>query len=207
MPTIQRRRRRLVTTILVALTAGALAAGAGVAGASQATAAARRPLRAVTVQDPLDTGDAIADLRSASVALSPDRRSLTVSARFEEPTDPTSQNWWFGASLPRGGVTWGLNTDPASTDWQYVAELRDDPVMGAYGYVARQVGGSYRLTCRASASFDGASYRLRFPVRCIGSPDRLRFTAYGQLYADGEGIIGGDYAPGWGEFSRWLALR
>ena len=92
MPTIQRRRRRLVTTtILVALTAGALAAGAGVAGASQATAA-RRPLRAVTVQDPLDTGDAIADLRSASVALSPDRRSLTVSARFEEPTDPTSQN-------------------------------------------------------------------------------------------------------------------
>jgi hypothetical protein len=209
MPTIQRRRRRLVTTtILVALTAGALAAGAGVAGASQATAAARRPLWAVTVQDPLDTGDAIADLRSASVALSPDRRSLTVSARFEAPTDPTSQNWWFGASLPRGGITWGLNTDPASTDWQYVAELRGDPVMGAYGYVARQVGGSYRLTCRASASFDGASYRLRFPVRCIGSPDRLRFTAYGQLYADGgEGIIGGDYAPGWGEFSRWLALR
>src|SRR5215216_1316753 len=134
MPTIQRRRRRLVTTtILVALTAGALAAGAGVAGASQATAAARRPLWAVTVQDPLDTGDAIADLRSASVALSPDRRSLTVSARFEAPTDPTSQNWWFGASLPRGGITWGLNTDPASTDWQYVAELRGDPVRAPTG--------------------------------------------------------------------------
>jgi hypothetical protein len=200
MPTIQRRRRLVTTTILVALTAGALAAGA--AGAFQATAA-RRPLRAVTVADPLDTGDAIADLRSASVALSPDRRSLTVSDRFEEPTDPTSQNWWFGASLPRAGITWGLNTDPASTDWQYVAELRGDPVMGAYGYVARQVNGSYQLTCRASAS-----YRVRSPVRCIGGPERVRFTAYGQLYHDsGEGIIGGDYAPGWGEFSRWLALR
>ena len=207
MPTSQRRRRLVATTILVALTAGALAAGAGVAGASQATAA-RRPLRAVTVQDPLDTGDAIADLRSASVALSSDRRSLTVSARFDEPTDPTSQNWWFGESLPRAGITWGLNTDPTSTDWQYVAELRGDPVMGAYGYVARQVSGEYRLTCRASASFDGASYRVRFPVSCIGGPERLRCTTYGQLYHDsGEGVIGGDYAPAWGEFSRWLALR
>ena len=221
MPTIQRRRRRLVTTttILVALTAGALAAGAGGAGASQATAAARRPLRAVTVQDPLDTGDAIADLRSASVralrsvsvqdpldtgdaiadlrsatvAVSRDRRYLTVSARFEQPTSPTSQNWWFGASLPRPGISWGLNTDPASTDWQHVAEFRADPVMGAYGYVAKYVSGNPRLTCRATASFDGTTYRLRFPVRCIGNPERLRFTAYAQLYHDsGEGIIGGD---------------
>ena len=49
---------------------------------------------------------------------------------------------------------------------------------------------------------------MRFPVRCIGSPERLRFTAYAQLYHDsGEGIIGGDYAPAWGEFSGWLALR
>jgi hypothetical protein len=208
MPTNQRRRRRLVTTtILAVLTAGTLAAGASVAGASPATGV-RRPLRAVTVQDPLETGDAIADLRSASVAVSRDLEYLTVTARFEQPTSPTSQNWWFGSSLPRGGITWGLNTDPTTTEWQYVAELRGDPVMGAYGYVAKQVNGAYQLTCRANASFDGASYRVRFPVGCIGGPDGLRFTAYGQLYHDsGSGIIGGDYAPGWGEFSGLLNLR
>jgi hypothetical protein len=208
MSTSQRRHRRLVTTtVLAALTAATLAAGATVAAASTSSAA-RRPLRAVTVQDPLETGDAIADLRSASVAVSRDRRYLTVSARFEQPTSPTSQNWWFGSSLPRGGITWGLNTDPATTDWEYVAELRGDPVMGAYGYVARQVSGAYQLTCRASASFDGAVYRVRFPVRCIGSPAGLRFTAYAQLYHDsGSGIIGGDYAPGWGELSDRLNLR
>jgi hypothetical protein len=207
MPTIRRHRRLVTTTVLAALTAGALAAGASVAGASPAEGV-RRPLRAVTVQDPLDTGDAIADLRSASVALSRDRRHMTVTARFDQPTSPTSQNWWFGSSLPRGGITWGLNTDPASTDWQYVADLRGDPVLGAYGYVARRVGGSDRLACRANAWFDGASYRMRFPASCIGSPERLRFSAYGQLYHDsGMGIIGGDYAPGWGELSDWLVLR
>src|SRR5918995_612256 len=141
MPTSQRRRRLVTTTILAALTVGVLAAGSTVAGAASV-----RPLRSVSVQDPLDTGDAI-------------------------------------------------------------AELRGDPVMGAYGYVAKQVNGAYQLTCRADASFDGTSYRVRFPVRCIGGPDRLRFTAYGQLYHDsGSGIIGGDYAPAWGEFSGWLAL-
>jgi hypothetical protein len=37
---------------------------------------------------------------------------------------------------------------------------------------------------------------MRFPASCIGSPERLRFSAYGQLYHDsGMGIIGGDYAP------------
>jgi hypothetical protein len=207
MPTSQRRRRLVTTTVLAALTAATLAAGATVAGASPATTT-HRPLRTVTVQDPLETGDAIADLRSASVAVSRDRQYLTVTARFEEPTSPTSQNWWFGSSLPRGGITWGLNTVPATTDWQYVAELRGDPVMGAYGYVAKQVNGSYQLTCRANASFDGTSYRVRFPVRCIGGPASLRFTAYAQLYHDsGMGIIGGDYAPGWGEFSPRLNLR
>ena len=207
MPTSPRRRRLVTTTVLAVLTVGALAAGATVAGASPATGV-RRPLRAVTVQDPLDTGDAIADLRSASVAVSRDLRQLTVTARFEQPTSPTSQNWWFGSSLPRGGITWGLNTEPGSTDWQYVAELRGDPVMGAYGYVAKQVNGTYQLSCRAVASFDGTSYRVRFPARCIGGPEQLRFTAYGQLYHDsGSGIIGGDYAPGWGEFSDWLTLR
>ena len=90
------------------------------------------------------------------------------------PTSPTSQNWWFGSSLPWGGITWGLNTDPTTTEWQYVAELRGDPVMGAYGYVAKQVNGAYQLTCRANASFDGASYRVRFPVGCTpGSQDPL----------------------------------
>src|ERR671910_96291 len=118
MPTSQRRRRLVTTTILAALTVGALAAGSTAAGAASV-----RPLRSVSVQDPLDTGDAIADLRSATVALSRDRRHLTVSARFEQPTTPTSQNWWFGASLPRPGITGGLNPDPASGEWQHVAEF------------------------------------------------------------------------------------
>jgi hypothetical protein len=206
MPTIRRRRRLVTTTILAVLTAGALAAGAGGAGA--APASGQRPLRAVSVQDPVDTGDAIADLRSASIATGRDRRMLTVTARFEQPTSPTGHNWWFGSSLPRGGITWGLNIDPTSTDWQYVAELRGDPVMGAYGYVAKREGGTDRLACRVSASFDGISHRMRFPVSCIGSPERLRFTAYAQLYHDsGSGIIGGDYAPAWGELSDSLALR
>ena len=203
MPTSKRRRRLVITTILAALTVGALAAGSTAAGAASV-----RPLRSVSVQDPLETGDAIADLRSASVAVSRDRRYLTVSARFEQPTSPTSQNWWFGASLPRPGITWGLNTDPASTEWNRVAEFRADPVMGAYGYVAKYVSGTPRLVCRANASFDGTTYRLRFPVSCIGSPEQLRFSAYAQLYHDsGEGIIGGDYAPEFGEFSGWLNLR
>ena len=74
--------------------------------------------------------------------------------------------------------------------------------------MAKYVSGSLQPVCRANASFDGTAYRLRFPVRCIGSPERLRFTAYAQLYHDsGEGIIGGDYAPAWVEFSNWLALR
>ena len=126
MPTSQRRRRLVSTTVLAALTVGALAAGSTAAGAASV-----RPLRSVSVQDPLDTGDAIADLRAASVAVSRDREHVTVTARFEQPTSPTTQNWWFGASLPRPGISWGLNTDPASTEWQHVAEFRADPVMGA----------------------------------------------------------------------------
>jgi hypothetical protein len=48
----------------------------------------------------------------------------------------------------------------------------------------------------------------RFPVRCIGSPERLRFTAYVQLFNDtADGIIGGEYAPAWDAFSAWLNLR
>jgi hypothetical protein len=115
MPTNRRRRRLITPTILAVLTVGTLAAGASVAGASPATGA-RRPLRAVTVQDPLETGDAIADLRSASVAVSRGLRHLTVTARFEQPTSPTCQNWWFGSSLPRGGITWASTpTAPRAT--------------------------------------------------------------------------------------------
>jgi hypothetical protein len=49
---------------------------------------------------------------------------------------------------------------------------------------------------------------VRFPVTCIGSPERVRFTAYVQLYNDtADGIIGGEYAPAWAELSPWLRLR
>jgi hypothetical protein len=209
MSTSQRRRRRLViTTVLAALTAGALAAGAGVAGASSATAA-RRPLRAVTVQDPPDTGDLKADLRSATVAVSHDRQYVTVSARVYQPTSPTTVNWWRGTSLPRPGIVWGLNTDPATQLWDYTVHLRGDPDLGTYGFVAYRGNMDHdEPRCRVPGSFDGGTYRMRFPVRCIGSPERVRLNAYMQLYNDNaDGIIGGDYAPAWGEFSPWLNLR
>ena len=92
MPTSQRRRRLVTTTVLAVLTAGALAAGAAAAGAAPATAA-RRPLRAVTVQDPRDADDPRADLRSATVALSADQRFVTVSAQLYQPTSPTTEKW------------------------------------------------------------------------------------------------------------------
>jgi hypothetical protein len=127
MPTSQRRHRRLLTiTVLAVLTAGALAAVANVAGASEATGV-RRPLLAVTVQDPMDPGDPRADLRSATVAVSHDRQFVTVSAQLYQPTSPATENWWRGTSLPRPGIVWGLNTDPAGRAWDYTAQLRGDP--------------------------------------------------------------------------------
>ena len=208
MPTSQRRRRRLVTTTMLAvLTAGTLAAGASVAGASQATGV--RPLRAVTVQDPMDTSDPRADLRSATVAVSQDRQFVTVSAQLYQPTSPTTENWWRGTSLPRPGIVWGLNTDPTGRAWDYTAHLRGDPDLGTYGFVAYRGQLDHdEPRCRVAGSFDGATYRMRFPVHCIGSPERLRFTAYIQLYSDtADDIIGGEYAPAWDEFSPWLNLR
>ena len=100
MPTSQRRRRLVTTTVLAVLTAGALAAGAAAAGAAPASGV-RRPLRAVTVQDPMDADDPRADLRSATVALSADKRFVTVSAQLYRPTSPATGNWWRGTSLPR----------------------------------------------------------------------------------------------------------
>ena len=205
MPTSHHHRRRLVaTTVLAVLTAGALAAGATAAGA-----VAARPYRSVTVQDPVDSSDPRADLRSASVSVSRDRRFLTVSARLEQPTSPTTENWYRGLTLPRAGISWGLNTDPSGRMWDYVAQLRGDPDLGTYGYVAYRGALDHdEPRCRVSGSFDGTTYRMRFPVRCIGSPEQVRFTAYIQLYDDaGTSIIGGEYAPGWDEFSGWLALR
>jgi hypothetical protein len=156
MPISQRRHRRLVTvTILAALTAGALAAGATVAGASPATGV-RRPLRAVTVQDPLDTGDQRADLRSATVAVGHDRQFVTVSARLSQPTSPATENWWRGTSLPRPGIVWGLNTDPTGRAWDYTAQLRGDPDLGTYGFVAYRGQLHHdEPRCRVAGSFDG----------------------------------------------------
>ena len=157
----------------------------------------------------MDANDRRADLRSATVAVSPDGSVVTVSAQLYQPTSPTSENWWRGTSLPRPGIVWGLNTDPAGRAWDYTAHLRGDPDLGTYGFVAyRGQLGHDEPRCRVAGSFDGTTYRMRFPVRCIGSPERLRFTAYVQLYDDaGTGIIGGEYAPGWDELSGWLTLR
>jgi hypothetical protein len=207
MPTIRRHRRLLTTTVFAVLTAGALAAAAGAAGAAPAEGV-RRPLRAVTVQDPRDADDPRADLSSATVAVSPDGATVTVSARLHQPTSPATENWWRGTSLPRGGIVWGLNTDGSGL-WNYTVHLRGDPDLGTYGFVAYRGQLDHdEPRCRVAGTFDGATYRMRFPVRCIDSPERLRFTAYVQLYNDtADGIIGGEYAPAWDEFSGWLALR
>jgi hypothetical protein len=60
--------------------------------------------------------------------------------------------------------------------------------------LSKVIGSSARRArCRVAGSFDGATYRMRFPVGCIGSPERVRFTAYVQLYNDtADGIIGGE---------------
>ena len=165
----------------------------------------------VTVQDPAEFDDPRADLRSATLAASHDGRVLTVSATLQQPTSPTTPNWWRGLSLPRPGITWGLNTDPTSGDWQYVANLRGDPDLGAYGFVERRPGGASQVVCPADASFDGSTYWLRFLTSCLGNPARVRFAAYVQLYDDsGSDIIGGDYAPDPGDlgmdFSDWLTI-
>jgi hypothetical protein len=207
MPTITRRRRLVTTTVLAVLTAGALAAGAAAAGAAPASGV-RRPLRAVTVQDPLDTGEPRGDLRSATVALSADKRYLIVSARLYQPTSPTSEIWWRGTSLPRPGIVWGLNTDPSGSLWDYTAQLRGDPDLGTYGFVAYRGQLDHdEPRCRVAGSFDGTTYRMRFPVTCIGSPAQVRLNAYIQLYNDTADGIFADYAPAWNEFSPWMSLR
>jgi hypothetical protein len=211
MPTSQdrgRRRRLATTTLLAVLTVAALAAGASGAGAAPTAGASGR---SVSVQDPADVPDPRVDLRAATAAVSRDGRFVTVTATLAEPTDPTSVYWWRGYSLPRPGIAWGFNVDSTSPSWSWVyrAELRGDPVLGPYGYVAHEPGDSPdQVTCRVTPSFDGASYRMRFPVRCIGSPARVRFGVYVQLYDEtGTDILGGDIAPGWEEVSDWLVLR
>jgi hypothetical protein len=209
MPTSQdgaRRRRLATTTLLAVLTVAALAAGASGAGAAPTAAAAGR---SVSVQDPRDTFDPRVDIRTASAAVSRDGRFVTVRATLEQPTSPTTEYWWRGYSLPRAGISWGFNVDPASPSWAYRAEFRGDPVLGPYGYVIPDGGDRPdQVTCRVTPTFDGASYQMRFPVGCIGSPARLRFAAVVQLYDDeGTDILGGDYAPDFDGLSGWLRLR
>jgi hypothetical protein len=164
--------------------------------------------RSVTVQDAADQPDPRVDLRFASLAVSRDLRLWTVTAKLQQPTNPTSPNWWRGLSVPRPGIAWGLNLD-GSGNWQYVVNLRGDPDLGAYGYVERGQETPSQITCQASASFDGMEYRVQFPSTCLGGiPQRIRFTAYVQLYDDTGtgGILGGDYAPDWAEYSDWLNI-
>jgi hypothetical protein len=208
MPTSQdrRRRRRLATTTLLAvLTVATLAAGASGAGAAPTADRAR----SVSIQDPPDVADPRIDLRAATAAVSRDGRFVTVTATLEQPTSPTTENWWRGYSLPRAGISWGFNVDPASISWRYRAEFRGDPVLGPYGYVALEPADSpEQVTCRVTPSFDGASYRMRFPVSCLGNPARVRFGVVVQLYDEtGTDILGGDIAPEIDEVSDWLVLR
>jgi hypothetical protein len=162
----------------------------------------------VEVQDKADAPDPRVDLRHASLTLSRDKRTVVVTARLQQPTSPTTPNWWLGHSLPRPGIAWGLNFD-GSGRWEYVANLRGDPNMGAYGFVERGQEDPSQVVSLASASFDGGEYRLQFPTSCFGGiPTRIRFTAYVQLYDDsGEGgILGSDYAPAWDTFSDWFTV-
>jgi hypothetical protein len=164
--------------------------------------------RSITINDPTDADDPRADIRTATATIHPDG-NLTLTARLKQPTSPTTANWWCGTSVPRPGITWGLNTDPDTAAWNYVARLRGDPELGAYAFVSRRQSSSTdQVVCPASASFDGTTYRLDFPAGCLGGAERVRMTVYVQLYDDKRtGIIGGDYAPEWAKLSDWLSLR
>jgi hypothetical protein len=164
----------------------------------------------VEVQDPADASDPRVDLRHASLTVSRDKRTVVVTARLQQPTSPTTPNWWRGTSLPRPGITWGLNFD-GSGAWQYVAHLRGDPDLGAYGFVERGQATPSQVASVASAFFDGTEYRLQFPMSSFGgTPTRIRFTVAMHLYADGRGdeLLGGDYAPepAPGTFSDWFTV-
>jgi hypothetical protein len=143
------------------------------------------------------------------VAVSQDRQFVTVSAQLYQPTIPTTGNWWRGTSLQRPGIVWGLNTDRTGRLWITPPSSAAPPDLGTYGFVAYRGQLDHdEPRCRVAGFFDSATYRMRFPVRCIGSPERVRFTAYVQLSNDtASGIIGGEYAPAWDEFSGWLNLR
>ena len=162
----------------------------------------------VEVQDEAEGGDPRVDLRHASLTVSRDKRTVVVTARLQQPTNPTTPNWWLGKSLPRPGIRWGLNLD-GSANWQYIANLRGAPLTGAYGYVERGQEDPSQVVSPAVASFDGTEYRLQFPTSAFGGiPTRIRFSVYVQLYDDsGEGgILGGDYAPAGGTFSDWFTV-
>ena len=162
--------------------------------------------RTVAAQDGVDQPDPRVDLRFASLALSRDARTMTVTAKLQQPTSPTAPNWWHGISPQRPGILWGLNLD-GSGRWQYVVHLRGDPDLGAYGFVQRGQQEPTQIACTANASFDGAEYRAAFATACLGAvPTRIRFTAYIQLVdgSGGTGLLGADYAPELAEFSDWL---
>jgi hypothetical protein len=165
----------------------------------------------VEVQDEADAPDPRVDLRHASLTVSRDKRTVVVTARLQQPTSPTTPNWWRGTSLPRPGITWGLNFD-GSGAWQYAARLRGDPNLGAYGFVERGQATPSQVVSVASASFDGSEYRLQFPMSSFGGiPTRIRFTVAMHLYADEDGddpLLGGDYAPepAPGAFSDWFIV-
>jgi hypothetical protein len=166
--------------------------------------------RSITVQDEVQVfGDPRTDLLTASLAVTRDGRTLTTTATLRQPTSPTTPNWWRGWPLPRPGISWGMNIHPDSTSWDFVARLRGDPDLGAYGFVQRYQDGSHTLACQANAAFDGDLYQLQFPSACLGSPVRIRFTAAMHLYDDsGQDLLGGDYAPGHGgeAMSDWLNM-
>jgi hypothetical protein len=158
--------------------------------------------RPVPVHDQPGQPDPRVDLHSASLALSRDARTMTVTARLRQPTSPTAPNWWLGSSVARPGIVWGLNLD-GSDRWQYLVHLRGDPDLGAYGFVERGQEPS-RVTCNANAAFDGDEYRVTFAIGCLGRiPSRIRFTASVRLFDDGGSgrLLGADHAP---EFSDWL---
>jgi hypothetical protein len=150
-----------------------------------------------------DRPDPRVDLDWASLALSRDARTMTVTARLRQPTSPTAPNWWLGRSRDRPGIVWGLNLD-GSDRWQYVVHLRGDPNLGAYGFVERGQEQPSRVTCNANASFDGEEYRVTFAIGCLERiPRRIRFTASVRLFDDsGSGRLLGDHQPP--VFSDWL---
>lgn len=179
----------------VVLSVALLAAVAGPAVVRRTVHAGVRPSPAaavLTLTDP--TGDAdltTGDIESASVTTAADgtvRTRLVVS----EWTDPTSDDWVFGAT----SAVWRIDTDADGTaDSVVVSSGGPDGVEAG----VTEPGGTVVCDAEATTSELARSYEVAFSAACLGNPVSLRFRAEFVFDDTLFGLTAQDAAPdtGW----------